>query len=123
MFFIVDIIVGIFYRSPNSTLNIFNDSLEKLLNVIQTENKYIYIMVDLNVNTISEFTGTTPQCQQFTNIFLAHYYYHRHKIFPEFSDLRGLSRGNPRSGLIFMGGGGTICIVCSLTVFSILKCY
>ena len=31
-------------------------------------------MGDFNVNTISEFTGTTPQCQQFTNIFLAHYY-------------------------------------------------
>ena len=30
--------------------------------------------IDFNVNTISEFTGTTPQCQQFTNIFLAHYY-------------------------------------------------
>ena len=31
-------------------------------------------MGDFNVNTISEFTGTTPQCQQFTNIFLAQYY-------------------------------------------------
>ena len=33
----------------------------------------------------------------------------RHEIFPEFRnfyDLRGHSRGNPRSGLIFMGGGG-----------------
>ena len=69
-----NIIVGIFYRSPNSTLSIFNDSLEKLLNVIQKEKKYAYIMGDFNVNTISEFTGMTPQCQQFTNIFLAHYY-------------------------------------------------
>ena len=31
-------------------------------------------MGDFNVNTISEFTGTTPQYPQFTNIFLAHYY-------------------------------------------------
>ena len=31
-------------------------------------------MGDFNVNIISEFTGMTPQCQQFTNIFLAHYY-------------------------------------------------
>ena len=33
----------------------------------------------------------------------------RHEIFPEFRnfyDLRGHSRGDPRSGLIFMGGGG-----------------
>ena len=32
----------------------------------------------------------------------------RHEIFPqipEFSNLRGHSRGNPRSDLIFMGGG------------------
>ena len=31
------------------------------------------------------------------------------RFFPEFrnfADLRGHSRGNPRSGLIFMGGGG-----------------
>ena len=33
----------------------------------------------------------------------------RHENFPEFQnfyDLRGHSRGNPRSGLIVMGGGG-----------------
>ena len=32
-----NIIIVIFYRSPNSALNTFNDSLEKLLNVIQKE--------------------------------------------------------------------------------------
>ena len=35
----------------------------------------------------------------------------RHEIFPEFrnfTDLRGHSRGNPRSGVIFMGGGGVV---------------
>ena len=69
-----NIIVGIFHRSRNSTLSIFNDSLEKLFNVIQKEKKYAYIMGDFNVNTINKFTGTTPQCQQFTNIFLVHYY-------------------------------------------------
>ena len=47
-----NIIVGIFYRSPNSTLSNFNDSLEKLLNVIQKEKKYAYIMGYFNVNTI-----------------------------------------------------------------------
>ena len=40
----------------------------------ELEKKYAYILGDFNANTISEFTGTTPQCQQFTNIFLAHYY-------------------------------------------------
>ena len=52
-----------------------NDSLEKLLHVIHKERKYAYILGDFNVNTISEFTGTASQCQQFTNIFLAHYYW------------------------------------------------
>ena len=69
-----NVIIGIFYRSPNSALNTFLDSLEKLLNGIQKEKKYAHILGDFNVNTISEFTGTIPQCQQFTNIFLAHYY-------------------------------------------------
>ena len=51
----------------------------------------------------------------------------RHEIFPEFQNfhyLRGYSRGNRRSDLIFMGGGGmrgTICSVCSLTVMSQYK--
>ena len=47
----------------------------------------------------------------------------RHEIFLEFRnfpDLRGHSRGNHRSGLIFMGGGeGTIYCVCSLTVSNV----
>ena len=34
-----NVIIGIFYRSPNSALNTFNDSIEKLLNVIQKEKK------------------------------------------------------------------------------------
>ena len=31
-------------------------------------------MGNFNVNTICEFTGTTPLTQQFSNVFLAHYY-------------------------------------------------
>ena len=69
-----NIIVGIFYRSPNSSLKVFNESLEKLLNEIEKEKKYAYIMGDFNVNTICEFIGTTPLTQQFSNVFLSHYY-------------------------------------------------
>ena len=64
----------VFFTGLQTQRYTFNDSLEKLLNVIQKEKKYAYILGDFNVNTISEFTGTTPQFQQFTNIFLAHYY-------------------------------------------------
>ena len=38
------------------------------------------------------------------------------RFFRNFHDLRGHSRGNRRSDLIFMGGGGTIYSVCSLSV-------
>ena len=48
-----NMIIGIFYRSPNSAVSTFNDRLEKLLNVIQKEKKYAYILDDFNVNTIS----------------------------------------------------------------------
>ena len=42
------------------------------------------------------------------------------RFFRNFLDLGGYSRGNPRSGLIFMGGGGdTIYCVCSLTVSNV----
>ena len=30
------------------------------------------------------------------------------RFFRNFPDLKGHSRGNPRSGLIFMGGGGGV---------------
>ena len=46
-------IIGVFYRSLNSALSTFNYSLEKLLNVIQKEKKYAYILDDFNVNIIS----------------------------------------------------------------------
>ena len=48
------------------------------------------------------------------------YVYTGMRFFRNFPDLRGHSRGNPRSGLIFMGGGATINCVCSLAVFNIL---
>ena len=41
------------------------------------------------------------------------YVYSRHENFPEFRnfpDHRGHSCGNPRSGLIFMGGGGGVVV-------------
>ena len=36
------------------------------------------------------------------------------RFFRNFADLRGHSRGNPRFGLIFMGGGGGGTILCLL---------
>ena len=42
------------YESLSSNLRIFNIELEKLLIKIKNENKYAYIMEDLNMNTILE---------------------------------------------------------------------
>ena len=67
-----NIIIGILYRAPNSSLKTFNEKLEKLLNTLNKEKKYGYLMGDFNVNTKCEIIGTTILTQQFSNIFLSH---------------------------------------------------
>ena len=52
-----NILVGILYRSPNSSLSAFNDELDKMLGIIQKEKNYAYILGDFNVNTLDELTG------------------------------------------------------------------
>ena len=39
------------------------------------------------------------------------------RIFQNFPDLRGHSRGNPRSGLLFIGGGGGGGVISSLSTY------
>ena len=51
-----NIIVGILYRSPNSSLSAFNDELVKMLGIIQRE-RNAYVFGDFNVNTLDELTG------------------------------------------------------------------
>ena len=69
-----NIIVGIFYRAPTSSLKLFNQKLETTLHIIQREKKYSYIMGDFNVNCIEEFSDSNMYSQQFINMFLSHYY-------------------------------------------------
>ena len=69
-----NIIVGIFYRAPTSSLKLFNQKLETTLDIIQRETKYSYIMGDFNVNCIEEFSDSNMYSQQFINMFLSHYY-------------------------------------------------
>ena len=53
----------------------------------------------------------------FLRVFIALFLYVAGmRFFRNFHDLRGHSCGNRRSNLIFMGGGGTIYSVCSLSV-------
>ena len=70
-----NIIVVVIYRAPNSSLLKFNEKLEELLNIIQKEKKYGYLMGDYNVDTKFELSGTTLQTQQFTNHFLSHQFH------------------------------------------------
>ena len=46
-----NIILGVIYRSPESSLTDFNDNLENLLIKIDRENKYSFLSGDYNVNT------------------------------------------------------------------------
>ena len=69
-----NIIVGILYRSPNSSLSAFNDELDKMFGIIQKEKKYACILGDFNVNTLNELTGLSLDSQTFINLFSAHYY-------------------------------------------------
>lgn len=69
-----NIIIGCLYRAPNSSLQIFNDKLDKLLDTISKEKKYAYLMGDYNINTKVEIIGSTQLTQQFSNIFLTHQY-------------------------------------------------
>ena len=43
-----NIIVCIFYRSPNSSLKLFNEKLDNILDIIHREKKYCYIIGDFN---------------------------------------------------------------------------
>ena len=69
-----NIIVCIFYRSPNSSLKLFNEKLDNILDIIHREKKYCYIIGDFNVNCINDFSDVTLYSQQFINMFLSHYY-------------------------------------------------
>ena len=62
-----NIIVCIFYRSPNSSLKLFNEKLDNILDIIHREKKYCYIIGDFNVNCIKDFSAVTLYSQQFIN--------------------------------------------------------
>ena len=53
----------------------FNIELEKLLNTLEKENKYAFLMGDYNINTLNEMIGTSTHNQHFSNILSFHYYH------------------------------------------------
>ena len=49
-----NVIIGEIYRPPSSQLKTFNIEQEKLLNTIEKEKKYAFLMGDYNTNTLNE---------------------------------------------------------------------
>ena len=45
-----NIVIGIIYRMPNSSVDVFNDRIADVMNVIQKERKLCYLMGDLNID-------------------------------------------------------------------------
>ena len=43
-------VIAVIYRTPDSSVDIFNGRISDILNVIQKEKKLIYVMDDLNID-------------------------------------------------------------------------
>ena len=70
-----NVIIGEIYRPPSSDKKKFNTELEKLLNNIEKEKKYAFLMGDYNINTLNEMQESETLNQEFSNIFSSHYYH------------------------------------------------
>ena len=51
-----NIIIGTIYRPPNTNINIFLENLVEILLCIKTENKFIYLLGDFNLNLLNANT-------------------------------------------------------------------
>ena len=68
-----NIICGCIYRPPSmSSLSVFNELLSDMFGKILSENKYVYIFGDFNVNTMSSVIGNA-NTQEFKDIFSSNY--------------------------------------------------
>ena len=65
-----NIIIGVIYRPPNTDLELFNDDINELLDNLEREHKYCYLMGDYNINLLnySKHAETTS----FIDILHAH---------------------------------------------------
>ena len=43
-------ILGVIYRPPNTDISVFNDKINRIMDVIKKENKLCYMMGDYNIN-------------------------------------------------------------------------
>ena len=56
MYRLKNIILGVIYRRPESSLTDFNGNLENILVKIDREKKYAFLSGDYNVNTLHELS-------------------------------------------------------------------
>ena len=72
-----NVIIGIIYRSPNSSASIFNKELDAILSVTQTEKKYAYVIGDFNLNTYKNTlcSQLSVDADEFSNLLLSYHYY------------------------------------------------
>ena len=71
-----NIILGSIYRSPDSSINLFNEQLEQLLIKIDNEKKILFLSGDLNINTDSLLSKQPISVQNFVNI-MSTFHYHK----------------------------------------------
>ena len=62
------------YRPPNIHIQLFRDQLTELLHYLGKENKYICIIGDSNVDTISAIIKPNVNVNNFQNMFLSYFY-------------------------------------------------
>ena len=48
-----NVVIGCIYRHPNSSVLEFTSLLERLLHKLSSENKVVFILGDLNINTLN----------------------------------------------------------------------
>ena len=69
-----NIIVGLLYRPPISSIQAFTHALQPLLVKITPEIKYIYLMGDYNINTLKNIP-TNVNTSEFNNLMSEHLVY------------------------------------------------
>ena len=65
-----NIIIGVIYRPPNTDLKLFNDDINELLDSLEREHKYCYLMGDYNINLLNY--GKHSESTSFIDILYAH---------------------------------------------------
>ena len=62
------------YRHPSIQVKLFTDKFTELLQFLNRENKYIFILGDFNVDTSSAMINPNITVNNFQNMFLSYFY-------------------------------------------------